>query len=365
MKKDFSYIDKGIKYTWGGITFNPGLRKTKDCLLFHPYSLHCDKMVSNGKEYIGEYTINKKYVEAGFYSMILDDPSGHIDHIGWDAHINVSGIKYYMDIPLYIPVTNIAGIGNTLKGFISALTINENTKIVNNYSCMLGLYSSVLDESHISTVEGRESFSSCRFLILKSEESIQKDLPNEFSCYTDIDLDNNRLKPLFSKSVMIDWYYDRSLINDIVFNRFMNAIDKIKWNSVVLNEVSQTLSSFTYPILGVSVRSWTAPHERNINRPYSVNVYKDAIQSVVDFKEVNSIFISYDNTDVSRDYDSFLRNYSVITYSKPEYISQLQYSVIKMLLLSKCNYFVCNRISTFSELVFWFSRCSQEVIVLH
>jgi glycosyltransferase involved in cell wall biosynthesis len=87
MKKDFSYIDKGIPYVWGGITFNPGLRKTADCLKFHPYSLTCEKMVAHGKEYIGEYTINKKYVEDGYYAMILDDPRGHVDHIGWDHHI--------------------------------------------------------------------------------------------------------------------------------------------------------------------------------------------------------------------------------------------------------------------------------------
>ena len=87
MKPDFSYIDKGIKYTWGGITFNPGLRKTEDCLLHHPYSLSCDKMIAHGKEYVGEYTINKKYVDSGYFAYILDDPSGHVDHIGWNEHI--------------------------------------------------------------------------------------------------------------------------------------------------------------------------------------------------------------------------------------------------------------------------------------
>jgi glycosyltransferase involved in cell wall biosynthesis len=39
MDKCFSYQSAGIVYTWAGITFNPGLRKTIDCLKFHPYSL--------------------------------------------------------------------------------------------------------------------------------------------------------------------------------------------------------------------------------------------------------------------------------------------------------------------------------------
>ena len=87
MMRNFSYVDKGIKYTWGGITFNPGLRKTADCLIVHPYSLRIDKSERNGKTYVGEYAINKAYVDRGFYAMILDDPEGHVDHIGWDQHI--------------------------------------------------------------------------------------------------------------------------------------------------------------------------------------------------------------------------------------------------------------------------------------
>ena len=87
MKPDFSYIDKGVQYTWCGFTFNPGLRRTIDCLLFHPYFLKCDKSVKAGKEYVGEYILNKKYADAGFFAYILDDPKGHVNHIGWDQHI--------------------------------------------------------------------------------------------------------------------------------------------------------------------------------------------------------------------------------------------------------------------------------------
>jgi hypothetical protein len=88
MKKDYSYIDKGVKYTWGGITFNPGLRKTEDCLIKHPYFLRCEKSVINGKQYVGEYVINKEYVDLGYYAMILSDPNGHVNHIGWGQHIS-------------------------------------------------------------------------------------------------------------------------------------------------------------------------------------------------------------------------------------------------------------------------------------
>lgn len=88
MSRNFSYVDRrGIKYTWGGITFNPGLRKTADCLILHPYSLCIDESELDGKRYIDEYSINKAYVDRGFYAMILDDEKGHVDHIGWNHHI--------------------------------------------------------------------------------------------------------------------------------------------------------------------------------------------------------------------------------------------------------------------------------------
>ena len=87
MKPDFSYEDKGDIYTWCGFTFNPGVRQTIDCLLFHPYSMKCEKNIKNGKEYVGEYILNKKYADAGFFAVILDDPNGHVNHIGWDHHI--------------------------------------------------------------------------------------------------------------------------------------------------------------------------------------------------------------------------------------------------------------------------------------
>jgi hypothetical protein len=37
--------------------------------------------------FVGEYTINKKYTEDGYYSYILDLLTGHVKHIGWGHHI--------------------------------------------------------------------------------------------------------------------------------------------------------------------------------------------------------------------------------------------------------------------------------------
>jgi len=87
MNRCFSYRLGNTVYNWGGTTFNPGLRKTETCLKFHPYSEKCKTFSVNSKKYIGEYEVNTEYTNEGYYSMILDDPVGHVRHIGWDSHI--------------------------------------------------------------------------------------------------------------------------------------------------------------------------------------------------------------------------------------------------------------------------------------
>jgi len=265
---------------------------------------------------------------------------------------------------LFIPVTSQAGIGNTLKGLITALTITNDVVIECNKKALLGDYSDVLDELHINNAHGRESFQTSRFHVLKEEELEQKSLPNEIPLVMRVDLDNPKFHYLFSTTVKIDWNYDRSLICDKVYNRFMNGIDKIRWNDTVLTEVNKYSNLITPNTLGVSVRSWTAPHEHNINRVYSPSLYNNTIKRVIEENAIKTVFMSYDNINIKNDYTETIGGYNVIEYIKPSYISELQYAVIKMLLLSKCTYFICNRMSTYSELVFWFSRCTQYVIPL-
>ena len=91
MDKNFSYIDKGERYTWCGATFNPGLRKTADMYKVHPFSNKCKTTEKNGKLYPshGEYTTNRKFADLGFYGVILDDPTGHVKHIGFNSHIPI------------------------------------------------------------------------------------------------------------------------------------------------------------------------------------------------------------------------------------------------------------------------------------
>jgi hypothetical protein len=268
-----------------------------------------------------------------------------------------------------VHVPNGAGIGNTLKGFISGLTVNPNTKIECNPIYILGNFDTVLDAKYILTEIDKqtnviEPFSSCRWLILKKEEDIQGDLPYEYSNYNAVDLNNPKYTHIFTPKVTIDHYYDRTLIHDDVYFRFMKVIQSIVFKPIIYNEINKYNIDFE-KTLGISVRTWTASHEFNINRKYSFEIYKNAINDVLAKNpSINTIVLSLDNEIVESEYRELLKNYPNIIIYRETNVNHLQYVIIKMLLLSKCGYFICNRISTFSELVFWFSECKQKVIPL-
>ena len=88
--------------------------------------------------------------------------------------VNVSG-KFYVKKQLFkVHIPFGAGIGNTLKGFISGLSINPNTKIECNQNYILGNFDTVIDSNFILDINDNEKydiepFSSCRFLILKTD----------------------------------------------------------------------------------------------------------------------------------------------------------------------------------------------------
>jgi hypothetical protein len=92
MDTNFSYIYENKKYIWCGATFNPGLRKTKDMYLYHPFCNNCSVIEKNGKLYPaeGEYTINSLYRDSEYCAFILSDKLGHVKHLGDNHHINVS-----------------------------------------------------------------------------------------------------------------------------------------------------------------------------------------------------------------------------------------------------------------------------------
>lgn len=77
------------KNKWCGFTFNPGLRRTKDCMLLHPYNqleVRTVKM-KKGMRIIHEIDLSIYYQELGYRGAITSKEDGFVKHIGGKRHI--------------------------------------------------------------------------------------------------------------------------------------------------------------------------------------------------------------------------------------------------------------------------------------
>lgn len=267
-------------------------------------------------------------------------------------------------------ITNIRplGIGNILKCLISALSINDDTVIKCEPDYIYGNYDAILDDKFIfkdNCTKEQEKVYTCRLLIHRNEEEFQEDIPNEEWWLGG--LENPKFHHYFSFTKRIDWNYDPNRVHPIVKNRIFSTIDKIIFKDIVLNEVSNISSIFKdNNTLGISVRTWKCKHENDINRAYDFDTYKNKIIEVVNNNSINMIVLSLDNESYYKDYDNLFKELGIehILLKRSDYINEIQYAIVKVLILGKCNFFIGNRISTFSELVFWFSKMAVKVFTV-
>lgn len=87
---DYYYLmNQYHKKVWCGFTFNPGLRRTADCMLLHPYNNLKVKNLSkkNGMPIMHEMDLSIYYQELGYRGAITSKESGYVRHIGGKRHI--------------------------------------------------------------------------------------------------------------------------------------------------------------------------------------------------------------------------------------------------------------------------------------
>jgi len=274
------------------------------------------------------------------------------------------------------------GIGNVFKCFITGLSANPNTMIECNPDYIFGNYDSVLDRKHIFR-EGsqqqeqdgpkmrNEYIYTSRLLVLAEEESHQShifsDENREFN-----GTGNMAYNFLYSPNVLIDYNYDPNRICDKVKRRIISVIQTIQFSLTIVDRVYRNVC-FMAPSgkrLGISVRTWSSFHEHGIERPYNYETYANKILEVLnEVPDIQTIVLSFDNHSVEKQYldlvEQFRKRVIVLRRDDDDIcMNPLQHSVVKMLSLARCEYFICNRISTFSELVFWFGGCKAKVFPL-
>jgi len=85
---EITYRDIVPMSVWSGFTLNPGLRRTKDCFLLHPYAVqkHVDLKLKN-RDTVTESDLSILYGELGFRAVVTSENEGFVHHIGDCHHI--------------------------------------------------------------------------------------------------------------------------------------------------------------------------------------------------------------------------------------------------------------------------------------
>ena len=264
------------------------------------------------------------------------------------------------------------GIGNVLKCLITALSINNETYVVCYPEYTYGTYDTILaprfiyDPSAMNPKKEQVRVNTCRLMLMYYEEAHQEDLPNEETTLDPIH--PNLFHWYFSKTKRIDWHYDPNKIHYTVRDRILQSMDKITFTDTVYETVRMWTEQFTASpqTLGLSIRTWKAHHEENVQRPYSFEVYRDKIAAVLQQKpEIQTIVLSVDNTDALGEYIAYLSAHyptrRILFLGHLPHLNDIQYALCKALTLSACSDVIGNRISTFTELIFWFGRCRPTI----
>lgn len=254
------------------------------------------------------------------------------------------------------------GIGNMVKSLITGLAVDSETTIKPDPSYSLGLYDTVFDSKHIYKGGPFLPWGTYRFLILKDEENDQVHTESSFS-----NIEVGGRDDVFSTKVAIEENYDRNRISEKVRNRILNTIHSLIFLPCIHSWVHEYTSRFNpETTLGISVRTWTAQHEQNTimdsQRRYSFNTYAEAIREEL-HSDITHVVLSLDNINYANEYLKFISSYpvSVILLKHPTDQNDTQYSFVKMLVLSKCNTIIANKVSTFTDLVFWFGDCKPKI----
>lgn len=280
----------------------------------------------------------------------------------------MSDVSIIINKPDYGKIGKI-GLGNSLKGFISLLSVFDNVKLECNDNYIYGRFNKILTDKFIYNGDTNDTNTiiktgSWRWLIQLSEVNIQPLLKNEFS-WIDCDIKNDEfLNKYFSINNHIDCYYEPSLIAESIRERILKTINKLEYVPEIKTNILEYSNKINFDnSLGISVRTWKASHETNINRSYSFDEYKNAIKNVISENNIDNVIISIDNDEYLDNYINLFSslNINCTILQNNNNLDDIQFVLIKILILSKCNYLIGNRISTFTELVFWFSNLNIKV----
>lgn len=269
--------------------------------------------------------------------------------------------NYKDNLVFLIPLNPKDGLGNKLKAMIGSLSLNKQTKVQCSKDLCYSDFESILPSQYLYDVRKDThciSYYTSRLPVLKREEKGQKNLVNEFSKHW---CDLKELNYLISNHY-IDWYYDPTQLSNEVKNRILHSLHSLQFLPYIYTTIEDLIRTFTdiKTSLSVAIRTWHASHESSINRTYFATDYKKQISSVLDtHPEITDVLIMIDNKEYLSEYgecfDQMVKSGRKVHFCENQNWTDLAYALIQVLLASKCTYLIGNRISSFTELIYWYS----------
>ena len=295
----------------------------------------------------------------------------HADHNDQLFHIP----RQYIKSCIKIPTNRGDGLGNLLKGYVSARSICENVYLDACDREPYGQVQTVMDPSQIySAQQARiwtDEFYTCRMMVLKEEESVQKDLENEVR---DTDLGGNEiLGKRFSRDHLIDWFYDRSLLSDVVFDRIQGVLRTFRFQHRLVEQSKEIADRIQHPALGIYVRTWRSSCDAHLNRPYDHALYQSAIEEELrQHPDTKTILLTIDHDTEQWDELREIQKASgllgrpvILLPPCMNDLNIIQTELIQLLVFSQCEALIGARLCNLTELIFWFSGCTQRVQTIH
>ena len=216
-----------------------------------------------------------------------------------------------------------------------------------------------------------------RLLLTHDEAAAQRRLPGGCSGDRHGKTCPPIVRHLVDLSTTIDLNYDNARVADSTRASFVAAFKRVPFTAAVHELVARHA-----PFLGarrtlcVSVRTWKAPHERGVHRPYNAEAYEAAIKTEASRTQYANAVLAVDEDGVAPRYMELLAHKLQLPTlllnngrdrrcdAFPPSATPEQCAAAKALLLSAGATLIGSRESSFTEVVYWLSGCAIRVVPL-
>jgi len=264
--------------------------------------------------------------------------------------------------------TNSGGLSNRLKSYISALRLDPNAKI---YWPVLGSYRT---HNHILNCSFHKLFKNDIEVQNNPQKNIYNShclaikesdvLPKHFNTF------QSKCSVKFSKSDKlqrnIDFMYNK--IPESIKNEYIELFKILKPIDTLQNKINNFSEQFNEKTVSVHIRSWNRNKEMG-RRSYLFDIQKYE-KEMNKYDNTYTFYISTDSQQV-KDYFQKQKKYNVIFYPRTSDLNTsrdfelgIQEDLIELYLLSKNSIFIGSHFSTFSEVAWYLSRCTKNIVIV-